>query len=338
MKKEIFYRCIGGSLLSALVLMACGQPQTEVGETSSVPTAEPVVTIAPAEPFTEAELRQAISELAEDATYLAQKQKYYERLLAMDVFGETDYVELARIYGDMGDWKGQRRMLFKLLRLYPTAEYAEMLSAVTVRQDESEEDMVLLAESIREALEQQDAMAIRSLALSEEWRRLLQEDMDAVETRTYYRSGEETFQVAAGGLTTDITWRDGQGRFLFYRGDESGAVIGSAFLVEGVYAGEVKVTYSDGEGTATRVVQGTLENDMCVGRLTITYQGVEYTGNFREDGTVAEEQLKEVTEQGGVIYAYGPGGKTYLYQENAEIQDFRIDPEFLGLPEYEEWR
>jgi len=77
---------------------------------------------------------------------------------------------------------------------------------------------------------------------------------------------------------------------------------------------------------------------VCVGQLTVFYQGTEYVGNFREDGSTAEEQLEEVTEQGGVLYAYGPGNKTYLYQENAELVDFRIGPAFLGLPEYEDWR
>lgn len=102
--------------------------------------------------------------------------------------------------------------------------------------------------------------------------------------------------------------------------------------------GDVKVIYSDTEGNVTRSVQGTLENGVCVGQLTIVYQGVEYVGTFAEDGTTTEEQLKEVTDQGGVLYAYGPGGRTYLYQENVKPADFRIGPAFFGLPEYKEWR
>ena len=72
--------------------------------------------------------------------------------------------------------------------------------------------------------------------------------------------------------------------------------------------------------------------------MTVNYQGVEYTGTFLEDGTTGEEQLEEVTEQGGVVYAYGPGKRDYLYQENVALEDFRIDAAFLSLPEYEEWR
>ena len=336
--KNMFCTFINIFLLAALLLTACGQPQTEQEGTLPFPTEEPAATAQPREPFTEEELRQAISELKEDEASLAQKQEYYERLLAMDVFAEKDYEELARIYGSRGDWKEQRRILFKLLRLYPSEEYAEQLSAVTVHRDGTEEDMVVLAGQIKGALESQDAVALRNLTLSEEWQRLLQENMDAIETRTRYQAGEDILQVSTGGLDVEITWHDGQGRFLFYQGDETGAVLGSATLADGAYTGDVKVTYSDGEGNVTKFLRGTLENGVCVGQLTVVYQGVEYSGTFREDGTTAEEQVKEVTDQGGVLYAYGPGGRTYLYQENVEIADFRIGPAFFGLPEYEEWR
>lgn len=337
-KKRKIHTCINIFLLAALLLTACGQPQTELEETLPVPTKEPVATAQPAEPSTEEELRRAISELKEDEADLIKKQEYYERLLAMDVFGEADYEELARIYDRRGDWQGQRRILFKLLRLYPSVEHAEQLSAVTVYRDDTQEDMAALAGQIREALEQQDAVTLRNLTLSGEWRRLLQEDMDIIETRTCYRAGEEILQIAAGGPAVEVTWRDGQGHFLFYQGNGVGAVLGSVFLADGAYTGDVKVTYSDGEGNVTKVLQGTLEKGVCVGQLTIIYQGVEYVGTFLEDGTTAEEQPKEVAEQGGVLYAYGPNGKTYLYQENVTPADFRVDSEFFGLPEYEEWR
>lgn len=337
-KKRSFHICIGIHILAGLLLTACGQSQAEQEGTLPVPTEEPAATAQPRELFTEEELRQAISELKEDEASLAQKQEYYERLLAMDAFSEEDYGELARIYGSRGDWKEQRRMLFKLLRLYPSEEYAEQLSVVTVYRDDTEEDMVAFAGQIKEALESQDAVALRNLTLSEEWHRLLQENMEAIETRTRYQTGEEILQVSAGVLDVEITWHDGQGRFLFYQGDETGAVLGSATLADGVYTGDVKVAYSDGEGNVTKSLQGTLENGVCVGELTVVYQGVEYSGTFQEDGTTAEEQVKEVTDKGGVLYAYGPGGRTYLYQENVVIADFRIGPAFFCLPEYVEWR
>ncbi len=229
-------------------------------------------------------------------------------------------------------------MLFKLLRLYPSEEYAKQLSAVTVYRDDTEEDMAALAGRIKAALESQDAVALRNLTLSEEWQRLLQENMEAIETRTRYQAGEDILQVSTGGLDVEITWHDGQGRFLFYQGDETDAVLGSAALAGGAYAGDVKVVYVDGEGNVTKSLQGTLQNGVCVGELTVVYQGVEYSGTFQEDGTTAEEQVREVTDQGGVLYAYGPDGRTYLYQENVEIADFRIGPAFFGLPEYAEWR
>lgn len=337
-RKRSFYICIGIFMLAAWVLAACGQLPAEPEETLPVLTEEPAATVRPMEALTEEELRQAISGLQEDEASLARKQEYYERLLAMDVFREEDYEELARIYGSTGDWQGQRSMLFKLLRLYPSVEHAELLSAVTVYRDDTEEAMVSLAGQIKAAMETQDAAALRNLALSGEWRRLLQENMDAIETRTLYRAGEEVLQIAAGGPVAEITWRDSQGHFLFYQGDAAAAVLGSASLAGGEYAGDVKVVYSDAEGNVTKSFQGSLENGVCVGELKIVYQGGEYTGAFLEDGTTAEEQPAEIAEQGGVVYAYGPGGKTYLYEENEELTDFRIGPAFLGLPEYEEWR
>lgn len=158
--------------------------------------------------------------------------------------------------------------------------------------------------------------------------------MDAIETRTCYQAGEDILQVAAGGEAVEIVWRNGQGRFLFYRDQGTGMVTGTAALEEGNYVGDVKTVFYDGEGNAVKSVQGTLSNGMCVGQLTVVYQGVEYVGVFKEDGTTAEEQLKEVADQGGVLYAYGPGGRTYLYQENVEMADFRIGPAFFGLPEF----
>ncbi len=338
MRKNMFIYPVCFTVLLLASLTSCGQSPADMGEVLSVQTEEPTAAAEQDAPFTEEELRQAISELMEDEASLAQKQAYYERLLAMDVFGEEDYVELARIYGSRGNWEEQRRMLSKVLRLYPSVEYAQQLSAVTVYRDDTEEDMAALAGRITEALEQQDVQALRALALSEEWHRLLQEGMDAIETRTHYQAGEDILQIATGGRAVEITWCGGQGRFLFYRADAAGAVLGAASLEDGSYAGEVKTAYYDGEGNVTKSVHGTLAGGVCVGQLTVVYQGVEYVGMFQEDGSTAEEQTKEVAAQGGVIYAYAQGGRTYLYQADADPADFRIGPAFFGLPEYEEWR
>lgn len=336
--KTIFSIYLIIMLSAALFLVSCGQPQEGQETPTPAPTVTPAATTTPADPFTEEELRQAILTLQENQEDMAQKQEYYERLLAMDVFGEEDYEELARIYGSKGDWQRQRRILFKLLRLYPSEEHAALLSAVTVYRDDTEGEMAVLAGQIREALELQDAAALRALTATGEWRRLLQEDMDAIETRTCYRAGEETLQVSAGGSAVEITCLDGQGYLMFYRDENDRIVLGGATLRDGVYTGDVRVSYFDGEGNVTHSVQGTLGNGVCVGQVTIAYQGVEYAGTFAEDGTTVEEQLKEVTERGGVVYAYGSGGKAYLYQENVGPEDFRIDTVFLELPEYEEWR
>lgn len=226
--------------------------------------------------------------------------------------------------------RGQRRMLFKLLRLYPSVEHAQLLSAVTIYRDDAQEDMASLAGQIRELLERQDAVALKDLTETEEWHRLLQENLEMIDTRTCYQAGEEIMQIITGGSATEIAWRDGQGHFLFYQEGKSQVVLGSATLQDGVYEGDVKAVFCDAEGNVNRTVWGTLHNGVCVGQMTVIYQDMEYTGVFKEDGSTGEEQLKEVTEQGGVVYAYGPGKRDYLYQESVTLEDFRIDAAFLA--------
>ena len=158
---------IGIFVLAPLAFASCGQSPADIEDILPVQTQAPAATSEPAAPKTEAELRQAISEMGEEDS-LVLKQEYYERLLSMDVFGEGDYVELAQIYGESGNWEGQRRMLSKVLRLFPSQEYAEQLSAVIIRRDSSDPEMAVLAGQITEALKQEDALTIKNLVLSEE--------------------------------------------------------------------------------------------------------------------------------------------------------------------------
>ena len=39
------------------------------------------------------------------------------------MFAEEDYLALAQVYAEEGNWKEQRRMLSRALRLYPCAEF-----------------------------------------------------------------------------------------------------------------------------------------------------------------------------------------------------------------------
>ncbi len=163
MKKKSPFSSVLLFPLIALSLTACGTPDSVMNsaeQTEESGFQEPAE--AP-EPVTEEELRQAIAGLGSDAEATSRKREYYEKLYAMDLFAEEDYLALAQVYAEGGNWKEQRRMLSRALRLYPCAEYAEMLSAIVVRGDETETELASLAGQIISALEQQDAAALQGL-------------------------------------------------------------------------------------------------------------------------------------------------------------------------------
>ena len=335
MKRKVPARiCI--FLILILVLTSCGQVQSAQEQESTAPIETPEPTPAP--PETEEELRQAIAQSGSGEEALDLKREYYEQLLGMDAFEEADYVALAQVYSDLEEKMLQRDILSKVLRLYPSREYAEQVSAIVVQENGENEEMVALAEQMMAALDLHDTVALQGLTGQEEWRRILQGGMLGVETRTRYCQGEDVLQIGADGARTEITWLGADGRFCFYQGDETGAVLGEAVLKDGAYNGAATVAYSDAEGNIVRSYSGTLQDGICVDQITVEYQGGTYTGKLNADGTTAEEQYQKVTDAGGVVYAYTSDGKAYLYQEEAAPESFRMDAAYLGFPEYLEWR
>lgn len=321
-----------------LLLAACGETPPVPEEIGTVENSQEAESSEPAEPETEEELRHAIGQAGDDKEGLDLKRKYYELLLAMDVFTEADYTALAQVYAGQGEWALQREMLSKVLRLYPSREYAEQLGAIVIQADNTDEKISALAGRIREAFELHSGGAMRELTALEEWRSVLLGEMPGIGSRIRYCEGEDVLQIAADGAYTEITWKSGDGRFYFYRGDETGTVLGEAYLTDGAYQGEASVIYSDPEGNAVRTYNTVLDNNICTERIVISHDGKEYTGKLNSDGTTAEEQYKKVEEAGGVVYAYSGDGKSYLYQENATLETFRMDAAYLGFPEYAEWR
>lgn len=336
MKKKILVR-IGIVLALVLFLASCGQgedapEQTEMPSETVVETPEP----APASPGTAEELRQAIAQAAPGESEL--KREYYEQLLSMDAFEEADYTALAQVYGELGEKALQRDMLEKVLRLYPSREYAGQVSAIVVETDGSDARMAAMAARILEALGGLDEAALREITGEEEWQELLQGGMMGVETRTSYREGENVLQILADGGHTEITWLGAEGRFCFYKGDETGALLGEAVLKDSVYSGAATVRRMDPEGNLLYACSGTLQEGICVDQITIEYQGNTYTGKLNADGTTAEEQYQKAADAGGVVYAYTADGRSYLYEADAVPEAFVMDAAYLGFPEYMEWR
>ncbi len=320
-----------------LLLTSCGgQQSTPKSLEDSAQTPAPVETPGP--PETKEELRQAIAQLGDGEEALQSKREYYEELLAMDAFEEADYVALAQVYGELGQQNLKRDMLWKVLRLYPSREYADQVSAIVVQADSSDPEMAALAGQIMETLGQQDGASLGQLTVQETWRQLLQGNMMGVTTRTRYQEGENVLQIVADGGYTQIMWLSSGGRLCFYEADESSRRWGETVLQDGTYSGPVTVSYGDGEGNLTRSFTGTLQAGVCVDQISIVYQNTTYTGKLNPDGTTGEEQYQKVTAAGGVVYAYTGDRKAYLYQENATPETFRIDASYLGIPAYEEWR
>ena len=91
--------------------------------------------------------------------------------------------------------------------------------------------------------------------------------MTGIETRTRYCQGEDVLQITADGAYTEITWKKADGGFYFYRGDETGSVLGETQLTEGVYHGETVVIYSDPEGNEVRTYSAVLDNNICTEQI-----------------------------------------------------------------------
>ena len=116
MKKTIPYLTALCLILTVFAFVSCGEGEPSgaalpsgVAEPSGADALpEPTAT---AEPATEEELRGAIGTLGDQGEDLILKGKYYERLYSMDLFAEEDYIALAQVYGNQGDWERQRLML-----------------------------------------------------------------------------------------------------------------------------------------------------------------------------------------------------------------------------------
>lgn len=346
MKKAKGLKYFALTMLTSLTITACGQPAGGTAPEGSAPSQgeglggslssqgegalrQPVLT--------EQQLREAIAGLGQTGDGSDQKREYYELLLSMDVFTESDYIELAQIYGSQGDSEGQRRMLSRVLRLYPSKEYVEQLSEIVVKKTDADEEAASLAESLMSALGQQNLPELKSLVQSEEWLKTMQENISGLGTRTCYQAGGDTLQIFSDCPNVELTWLRSDGEFYYYREREDGSVLGMAAYTNGAYNGEAAVVYYDAEGNVDRSYSGTMAGNVCVDNITVTAGGTEYTGKINDDGTTAEEQYKEVTDQGGVLYAYSADGNSYLYQNGITAEAFKMDFRFLGLPVYEVW-
>lgn len=272
--------------------------------------------------------------LSGSALSTAERQAYYEELLARDLFTEQDYLDLAQLYADAGDTAAQRRMLWQVLHLYPSDAYAERLERLIVERDASSEAAAALVGSLKQALEERSASALRLLIASGDWRSVMQEAPEMYATRTRYRDGTMTAQIVSDDFETTVCLLDGGGSYLYARVNAAGALIAAAQYTGGAYEGEAAVYWFDAQNDLYKNYAVTLQGNVCVGALTVVYDGITYTGTLDENGKSKEEQQSNAN---GVVYAYQNGGNGYLYLEGATKEDFRLDCTAIGLPAAEIW-
>lgn len=319
------------STLGLLFLTACQKQPAE--ETVAPATPSPT----PFGPQTEAEYRQAISELENDTASLKQVVEYYEQLLAMDVFTEGDYSVLADLYAQLGEQENQKKMLSKVQRLYPSDEYVEKLGSLIWEKDASDETAAGLVGQLTAYMESDSTLELRTLIISEDWKEAFQDELVGVQMRTKYLGEGQTVQILSDAFETEIFVVSDDGNLLYCRSNEAGSKIVHAGYADSGYQGAFTVSYYDPEGNLVRRNSGTMSDNVCVEDILITYEGEEYMGHFDAEGRTTEEQEESVTKLGGVVYAYGSDKNTYLYAEDATVDTFRMSREKVGLPVYIQW-
>ncbi len=295
-------------------------------------------------PQTEEEFRQAIGTLMPgesipngDESTLATLQDYYEKLLAMDVFTEEDYVALAAVYAAQGMQETQADMLTKAHRLYPSTEHVDALSALVWDKDSSDTLTASLVAQMFTAIGAEDQAAAAALIASEDWKNQLQNELVGVVTKTRYTADGQTTYITSDSFATEVANLASNGTFAFFQTNSQGSMLINATLIDGKYQGDFTLALFDAEGDLIKHYTGTLKNDICVGELQITYGGTSYTGKFDEQGHALADQISSVTKDGGVVYAYNKNKTAYLYEKNVSVDTFTIDSTHLNLPLFKEW-
>lgn len=317
------------ALLAALALLlalpACGAPPEEE-------TPQPTQTPTPAEMNAD-QLHELLDSLQKEDASPEELLECFDELDRRDSLTQSDREALAELYGETGQDQLRREELLRLLLLYPSEGYMEELAEIIALRSGTEADR-LGAETVAH-MANGEAAALRDLVNSQAWNEVFQDGLRAVELRSIWTDGTGTLQSRDDYERHELTYLREDGDFWYFITDGEGTTLASALYAEGAYNGPVTVDYLDTAGEPLLRYTGTLANNLCTVELTVTYDGIEYTGALNEDGTAAAPQEADVTGKGGVIYARN--GNRYLYKSGVTQEDFVLDCAFLGLPEYTPW-
>ncbi|MBP3622307.1 MAG: hypothetical protein J6J16_11145 [Lachnospiraceae bacterium] len=328
--KNIICACIVS--ICTICLTACGAKKgtSEAISTDSNATVQ--------ELQTEQDYRTAIEKLGTDEDSLKLKVEYFNALWQMDVFTEGDFDSLILIYEELGYMEEVRETLIRKHTYYPSEENLALISNVVVAKDSSDQAVATLMQELTTYIVDKSTDNVNVLIVSEDWIKAMQDDLLGVSRRTKYTGDSYVAQIISDTYSTTIyiLWNDGV--LTYYKCSEAGVVWGSTSWSDSSYNGTYEITYYNQDGSFIKECRGTFTDGISTGSFEMDFDGDTYVGEFDDAGLTMVEQNEDVSENGGVTYAYNSSGRKYLYVENISVDSFVIDNAYLGLPLYEEWK
>ncbi|MBQ7920027.1 MAG: hypothetical protein IJ324_08830 [Lachnospiraceae bacterium] len=323
---------IGRTILIALtfvgILAGCGS----VAEQEVVQSSEVVQEVTPSP--------QPTAEPTPEPTPLTVEGMIAERELRLEqgLFVEEDYVSLAELYAQVGNEEARRETIYRVLRLYPSEEYIDMLSDMVKTITLPDEQAQGMLTELEGYLASEDLTNAKAVLNGEQWNSLFRGELDVITGKTRLVGDEVCYQVETDALETELTVLYTDGRVKYFKTNAEGSCYFEGTWAENGYVGDFTHIFWDSVDGMQSRYHGTLQDGYCVDELTVLYDGTTYTGEFTADGTTKEKQIDKVKKKNQVIYAYNSKKTKYLYVEEADVADWKLTMDKFGFPVIEEWK
>ena len=249
---------------------------------------------------------------------------------------EDEYLDYAALCEKAGDTASQREALFMLYRTDPTEEHGNLLSGMTLKITDSDDDNAgVLLTGLADVLKNCGAddfspEAVSQAVSSDDWKKSFYIDNGTFTSNTEYSGDGVSARVSSDQLETRaVITTDGIRCFcdVSYNGVNVGNVEVKGEDPEGKYC----FRQYDTEGVDIICVNGYISDGHYVNRLDITVGGVPYHGDLDDAGKTKEEQPEGFS---GVVYAYAEDGSNYLYVENADASEWVAKPDDMGFGDF----
>ncbi len=280
---------------------------------------------------TEEDYRNALASADDD-----RKIAIYKEFAGSYKMTEDEYKDYADLCGKAGDTVSQREALFMLYRTDPTEEHGNLLSTVTLRITDADDDKAgELLTSLVEALKDCGSgdfspEAAKEIIGSDHWKKSFYIDNGTFTSNTEYSGDARFAEVSADQLATRAVITSQDVRYLC---DISfgGVSVGSVEVADKKSEGKYCYRQFDPEGVDIIVVNGYINDGHYVNRLDVTVGEVTYSGEFDDAGKTKEEQPEGFA---GVVYAYAEDGSNYLYVENADAATWVAKAGEMGFGDF----